>query len=115
LWSEATGQLAGSQIVIGRVAQAHVFFEQIDSGRPIARPPSRTLQGVTYSGVAHFLQSEYGHAVSAEGGIAACNRVRNAFFLALSLTYMGFSLANQGRISEALASMHEALGHGEAE
>jgi DNA-binding winged helix-turn-helix (wHTH) protein/tetratricopeptide (TPR) repeat protein len=110
LWSEAKGQLAGSQIVIGRVAEAHVLFEQsIPAARSLGHVPA-LLQGLTYSGVAHFLQSEYGQAVSAEMEAARlATESRNAFFLALSLTYLGFSLANQGRISEALASLNEAL------
>jgi tetratricopeptide (TPR) repeat protein len=110
LWCEAKGQLAGSQIVVGRVAEAHALFEQsIPAARSLGHVPA-LLQGLTYSGVAHFLQSEYKEAVTAETEASRlATESRNAFFLALSLTYLGFSLANQGRISEALASMHEAL------
>jgi DNA-binding winged helix-turn-helix (wHTH) protein/tetratricopeptide (TPR) repeat protein len=110
LWSEAKGQHAASQIVIGRVAEAHALFEQsIPAARSLGHVPA-LLQGLTYSGVAHFLKSEYKEAVSAEMEASSlATESRNAFFLALSLTYLGFSLANQGRISEALGSMHEAL------
>ena len=110
LWSEATGQLAGSQLVIGRVAEARALFRtSIPAARPLGHLPA-LLQGLTYRGVVHFFQSEYELAVAAETEASQLAKESgNAFYLALSLTYLGFSLANRGRISEALSSLSEAL------
>jgi len=40
------------------------------------------------------------------------SRSRNGFDLALSRTYLGYSLGNQGRISEALESLDEVIALG---
>src|SRR5258708_31428126 len=110
LWCEAKGQLAGSRMVLGRVAEAHELFnESIPTARSLRHVPA-ILQGLTYRGVAHFFLTEYEQAVNAETEASQLAlESRNAFFLALSRTYLGFSLANQGRISEALSSLNEAL------
>jgi serine/threonine protein kinase/tetratricopeptide (TPR) repeat protein len=110
LWAEAKGQLAASQLVIGRVAEAHALFgESIAAARSLKHIPA-LLQGLTYHGVAHFFQTEYEHAVAAETeAYQLATEFRNPFFLALSRTYLGFSFANQGRISDALFSLNEAI------
>ena len=110
LWSEAKGQLAASRQVIGRVAEAHTLFEEsIPAARSIGHVPA-LLQGLTYRGVAHFFQSEYKQSVAAEteaSHLAAASG--NGFFFALSLTFLGFGLANRGQMSEALSALNEAL------
>jgi serine/threonine protein kinase/tetratricopeptide (TPR) repeat protein len=113
LWCEAKGQLAASCQVVGRVAEAHrLFDESISTARSLRHIPA-LLQGLTYRGVAHFFRSEYDQAVSAETeALQLASESQNAFYLALSRTYLGFSLANQGRISEALSSLDEAVALG---
>ena len=113
MWCEAKGQLAASCQVVGRVAEAHrLYDESIPTARSLQHIPA-LLQGLTYRGVAHFFLSEYELATSAESeAVRLASESRNGFYLALSRTYLGFSLANQGRISEALSCMNEALALG---
>jgi len=113
LWSEATGHLAASLMVVGRVAEAHTRFEQaISVSRPLRHFPA-LLHALTYRGVAHFFQSNYGQAEDAEMEASRLAvECRDGFYLALSLTYLGFSRANQGRISEGLAALNQALDLG---
>jgi predicted ATPase len=113
LWCEAKGQLAASCSVVGRVEEAHrLFDESIPAARALRHTPA-LLQGLTYRGVAHFFQSEYEQAVSAETeAVQLASESCNGFYLALAHTYLGFSLANQGRISDALSSIEEAIALG---
>lgn len=110
LWCEAKGHLAASCQVVGRVHEALQHYdESIATARSLRHLPA-LLQNLTYRGVSHFFLSQYEQSVAAEreaGEIAT--EARNAFYLALSRTYLGFGLANQGRISEALSSIGEAV------
>jgi DNA-binding winged helix-turn-helix (wHTH) protein/tetratricopeptide (TPR) repeat protein len=113
LWCEAKGQLAASCQVVGRVAEAHrLYDESIPVAQSLRHIPA-LLQGLTYRGVAHFFRTEYDRAVLAETeAIELASESQNSFYLALSRTYLGFILANQGRISEALSSLSEAIALG---
>src|SRR5215472_15316129 len=58
----------------------------------------------------HFFRSEYAESVAAEteaSQLAATSG--NGFFFAISLTFLGFGLANRCQISEALLALNEAL------
>jgi tetratricopeptide (TPR) repeat protein len=107
---EAKGQLAASYQVIGRVEEAaRLYEESIAAARNLRHLPA-LLQSLTYRGVVHFFRSEYDQAVAAEMEAAAlASESRNGFYLALSRTYLGYSLANQGRISDALNALTDAL------
>lgn len=110
LSSEAKGQLATSYQVVGRIEEAHrLYDESISAARSLRHVPA-LLQGLTFRGTAHFFRSEYEAAVTAETeAVELASESRNGFYLALSRTYLGYSLANQGRISEALSSLNGAL------
>jgi len=110
---EAKGQLAASCQVIGRIEEAHRLYEDcIPAARNLRHTPA-LLQSLMYRGVAHFFRSEYDQAVAAETEVMElASRSRNGLYLALSRTYLGYSLANQGRISEALDCLNEALALG---
>jgi tetratricopeptide (TPR) repeat protein len=114
LLCEAKGQLAASYQVIGRVEEAHRLYDQsIPAARSLNHTPA-LLQALTYRGVAHFFRTEYDKAVIAEGeAVQLASETRNGFYLALAHTYLGYSLANQGRISEALDSLNQALALGQ--
>ena len=110
MWSEAAGQLAASRQVVGRVEEAHALYEKsVAVARNLKHVPA-LLQTLTYRGVAHFFRSEYEAAVASESeALALATEARNPFYLGLSRTYLGFSLANQGRISQALHCLDEAI------
>jgi serine/threonine protein kinase/tetratricopeptide (TPR) repeat protein len=110
---EAKGQLATSYQVIGKIEDAQCLYdESIPAARTLGHTPA-LLQSLTYRGAAHFLRSEYGQAVAAQSeAMELASQSRNGFYLALSRTFLGFSLANQGRISEALDCLNDALALG---
>jgi class 3 adenylate cyclase/tetratricopeptide (TPR) repeat protein len=110
LWSEAMALRANSQMVVGKVAEAHALFDQaIPAARSTGHYPA-LLQGLTYRGVAHFFQTNYQQAEQAETEASELAvKAHDGFYLSLALFYLGLSRANQGRISEALSALNEAL------
>jgi tetratricopeptide (TPR) repeat protein/class 3 adenylate cyclase len=110
LWSEAMSLRANSRMVVGSVVEAHSLFDQaISAARSVECYPA-LLNGLTYRGVAHFFQTNYAEAAAAETEASQLAvESHDGFYLALSLFYLGLSRANLGRISEALASLNEAL------
>ena len=70
----------------------------------------RCCRDLTYRGVTHCFLSQYEQSVAAEReALKIASETRNAFYIALARTYLGFGLANQGRISEALSCLDEAV------
>ncbi len=95
---------------MGRVHEAlRHYDESIQTARSLRHIPA-LLQGLTYRGVSHFFLSQYEQSVAAEReAIEIASEARNAFYIALAHTYLGFGLANQGHISEALGSIDKAV------
>ena len=96
--------------VTGRLPEAQTHWDRCI---PLARSSanrSALASGLTYQGVKHFWESEYEAAEATQleaAGLAA--EIRDGFYLPLALFYLGLTRANRGRISEAMASLEEAL------
>ncbi len=96
--------------VNGRLPEAQMHWDRCI---PLARSSAnRTAlaSGLTYQGVKHFWESEYELAEATQleaAGLAA--EIRDGFYLPLALFYLGLTRANRGRLSEAMASLDEAL------
>ena len=98
------------QMVCGELAEAEAAFERaIPVARSLKHRPALVI-GLTYSGILHFWRSEYASAerIQMEASQLAAE-ARDGFHLPLALFYLGLTLANRGRISEAMGSMQEAL------
>jgi tetratricopeptide (TPR) repeat protein len=110
LAAEAMINWAVYQCVTGRLDEAQSYFERsIPLARSIGHKPALPA-GLMYRGVLHFWKSEYEAAEKTQveaSQVAA--EVRDGFYLPVALLYLGLTRANRGRISEAMASMQEAL------
>lgn len=98
------------QNACGQLAEADAAFERgISLARSLKHRPAMVV-GLTFSGILHFWRSDYAKAerVQMEASQVA-GEARDGFYLPLALFYLGLTLANRGRISEAMGSMQEAL------
>jgi tetratricopeptide (TPR) repeat protein len=70
---------------------------------------SALLPSLIYRGLHHFFVTEYKNAEVLEAeATGLATEARDGFHLANALFYLGLSLGNQGRVSEALATLHRA-------
>jgi len=96
--------------VNGRLPEAQTHWDRCI---PLARSSNNRAalaSGLTYQGVKHFWESEYEIAEATQleaAGLAA--EIRDGFYLPLALFYLGLTRANRGRLSDAMASLDEAL------
>ncbi len=110
LLAEVDNAWAVYQMVSGELAASEAAFERaIPVARSLKNRPALVI-GLTYSGIMHFWRSDYATAerVQMEASQLAAE-ARDGFHLPLALSYLGLTLANRGRISEAMESMQEAL------
>jgi serine/threonine protein kinase/tetratricopeptide (TPR) repeat protein len=110
LRAEAMVNLALLHSVWGKPAVSKATF---DAAVPIARSaghPHALLRTLTYRGVGHFFQTEYPQAMQmlAEASDLAA-RLRDGPLLRSALFFLGWTRANLGQISGALAAWHELL------
>jgi len=110
LAAEAGNNWAAYMGVTGQLAEAQIHYERsISLARSIGHRAALPA-GLMYHGLLHFWKSEYEAAENAQ--VEACQvaaEVRDGFYLPLTLLYLGWTQANRGRISNAMASMQEAL------
>lgn len=98
------------QLLSGELTEAEVRLERsIPVARSLQHRPA-LIVGLRYRGLAHFWRSDYVSAqrVQMEGSRLAA-KARDGFQLPLSLFFLGLTQANRGEISEAMASMQEAM------
>jgi tRNA A-37 threonylcarbamoyl transferase component Bud32/tetratricopeptide (TPR) repeat protein len=94
----------------GELAVAEAAFEKaIPMARSLKHRPALVI-GLTFSGIVRFWRSDYAGAerVQVEATHLAAE-ARDGFHLPLALSYLGLTLANRGRLSEAMGSMQEAM------
>jgi tetratricopeptide (TPR) repeat protein len=102
--------LALMQSVVGEPAVAKAAFE---AAVPIARAaehPPALLKTLTYRGVGHFFQTEYQQAeeMLTEASDLA-SRLRDGSMLRTTMFFLGWTQANLGHISDALATLNALL------
>jgi tetratricopeptide (TPR) repeat protein len=110
LLAEVDNAWAMYQMVCGELAEAEAAFSRaIPVARSLKHRPALVV-GLTYSGILQFWRSDYANAerIQVEASHLAAE-ARDGFYLPISLLYLGLTLANRGRISEAMGSMREGL------
>lgn len=94
----------------GDLAQcAPLLHEVIEMARRLGHKPS-LLEGLVSRGIMHYWQSDYARAEErlAEAQSLA-SEVRDGFQLLVCLGFLGLSRGNLGRMSEALAALHQGI------
>jgi hypothetical protein len=106
LRAEAAANLAEYHQASGNLVQAKSGFETILRSVRERAP----LMAVTYRAVLHFFQTEYEDADRALlNAKTLATGKRDGFYLALSMFFRGLTLGNLGRVSEALATLTDAM------
>jgi tetratricopeptide (TPR) repeat protein len=98
------------QLCYGELTEASVSMEEnIRSARAIGHHPG-LLGSLTWRGALHFFQSEYarGESMLTESYKLA-SELRDGFSMLVSLFFLGLLRGNLGRMSEALATLEEAI------
>jgi tetratricopeptide (TPR) repeat protein len=110
LVAEANNAWAIYQMVCGELDAAEANFgKALPVARALKHRPAMVIS-LTYHGILRFWRSDYAGAekIQVEASQLAAD-ARDGFHLPLALFYLGLTLANRGRISEAMASMQAAL------
>jgi tetratricopeptide (TPR) repeat protein len=109
LRTEAILSLALNYQTTGRLEEAHKMYDQVIAGARAEGHRQALVRGLTFFGLFRFFQTRYqeseGLLVEAMG---LASELRHGLMLPLSHFYRGLTLANLGRMSEALSSLHEA-------
>jgi predicted ATPase/tRNA A-37 threonylcarbamoyl transferase component Bud32 len=108
LRAEAMVNLALRHSLLGDPARAGTLFaDAVELARSAERPDA-LLRTLTYRGVGHFFQTQFRDAETILGEAAAlATRLRDGGMLRTSFFFLGWTLANLGRISEALATYEQ--------
>ena len=120
----AAAQLAGSEALSQQTAALmalkYLCYGELDVAKPTlddliknARASDNKAAlgaGLVWRGCLYFFQTEYERAIEVETeGRRVASELRDGFLLLTSMFFMGLSLGNLGRMSEALATLEEAI------
>jgi len=84
--------------------------ELVQTARALNQKPALAA-GLIWRGCLYFFQTEYERAIDVEiEGRQLASELRDGFLLLTSMFFLGLSKANLGKMSEALATLHEAIG-----
>jgi tetratricopeptide (TPR) repeat protein len=97
----------------GELAALKPILEEIVQTARVAHHKPVLCAGLAYRGALHFFQSEYELAepVLTEG-LALARELRDSLMILIDLFFLGLGLGNRGRMSDALATLHEAMAVG---
>ncbi len=109
LRTECMAKLGTKHQAIGDLElERAVLDEAIPLARSLGHSPA-LVPALTYRGVLHFFQTEYDMAEKLlQEGSRLASEARDGLHLTHCLFFLGVTQANQGRISEALATIGEA-------
>jgi serine/threonine protein kinase/tetratricopeptide (TPR) repeat protein len=102
--------IALKRLCYGELREAKpVLDDIISTARALEHQPA-LLSALTWRGCLHFFQSEYEAAVELETEASRlASELRDGFLLLTSLFFLGLARGNLGRMSAALATLHEAI------
>ncbi|MGI8836139.1 MAG: serine/threonine-protein kinase PknK [Pyrinomonadaceae bacterium] len=102
------------------IALKHLAYGELKKGKPVLDDVITTaralnhapalLNALAWRGCLHFFQSEYEDTIKLETeAMALAAELRDGFLLLTSHFFLGLASGNLGRISAALAILHEAI------
>jgi serine/threonine protein kinase/tetratricopeptide (TPR) repeat protein len=102
--------LALKHLCYGELAEAKpIGDEVIQTARAINHKPV-LANGLIWRGCLYFFQTEYERTIECEiEGRQLASELRDGFLLLTSMFFLGLSYGNLGRMSEALATLNEAI------
>ena len=120
----AAAKRAGSEELriqtMALMALKHLCYGEVAQGKPILDDVVETARalnlkgplagGLAWRGCLHFFQTEYERAIECEvEARQLASELRDSFLLLTSMFFLGLSQGNLGRMSEALATLKEAI------
>jgi tetratricopeptide (TPR) repeat protein len=107
---EALTLIAQRHYGLGTLAEARALLdESIRVARALNHKPT-LLGGLAWRGNVHFFQSEYERAEEMlSEALSLSSELRNGFMVLFCLFFLGLTRGNLGRMSEALATLNEAI------
>ena len=123
----AAAKRAGSETLrldtMGLIALKHLCYGELALGRPILDDVIKSarasnykpalLSALTWRGCLYFFQTEYERAIEIEQEARElASRMRDGFHLLTAMFFLGLSKGNLGRMSEAIATLEEAIKMG---
>jgi serine/threonine protein kinase/tetratricopeptide (TPR) repeat protein len=102
--------IALKHLCYGELQEAKTVLDEImTTARALDHHPA-LLTALTWRGCLYFFQSEYETAIKLETeAIGLASELRDGFLLLTSFFFLGLSQGNLGRMSAALATLHEAI------
>ncbi len=105
---------------MGLMALKHAAYGELALGRPILDDVIKSaraidhkpalLTGLAWRGCLYFFQTEYERAIECElEARQLASRLRDGFLLLTSMFFLGLSKGNLGQMSEAIATLEEAI------
>ena len=86
-----------------------ILDEVVATGRRLDYKPA-LMGGITWRACVHFFQSEYELAIEkAREGQRLASELRDGFLMLTAMFFIGLSQGNQGKMSEALKTLQDAL------
>ena len=86
-----------------------ILDEVIETGRRLDYKPA-VMGGIIWRACLHFFQSEYELAIEkAREGIRLASELRDGFLMLTAMFFVGLSQGNQGKMSEALKTLQDAM------
>jgi serine/threonine protein kinase/tetratricopeptide (TPR) repeat protein len=120
----AAAERAGSETLrldtMGLMALKHLCYGELDLARPILDDVIRSARaidykpalvtGLTWRGCLYFFQTEYERAIECElEAKQLASKLRDGFLLLTSMFFLGLSKGNLGYMSEAIATLEQAI------
>ena len=107
---DTMGLMALKHLCYGELALARPILDDvIKSARAINHKPA-LLSGLAWRGCLYFFQTEYERAIECEQEARQlASKLRDGFLLLTSMFFLGLSKGNLGQMSEAIATLEEAI------
>jgi tetratricopeptide (TPR) repeat protein len=102
--------MALKHLCYGELAAARPILDEVTLGARAINHKPALLSALTWRGCLHFFQTEYELSIKCEQEARQlASQLRNGFLLLTSMFFLGLSRANLGRMSEAIATLEEAI------
>jgi serine/threonine protein kinase/tetratricopeptide (TPR) repeat protein len=107
---DTMGLMALKHLCYGELALARPILDDvIQSARAIDYKPA-LLTGIAWRGALYFFQTEYERAIECEQEARRlASKLRDGFLLLTSMFFLGLSKGNLGHMSEAIATLEQAI------
>ena len=94
----------------GELQEAKVLLDDVvATSRKLNHKPG-LLSGLTWRACLHFFQSEYERAVTlTKEALQLASELRDGFLMLTSMFFLGLSQGNQGKMSDSLDTLNDAL------